>query len=127
MSRIRAFRWTLAAALALALLGAGSAQALTLQPVGSGFEDPIYVTSAAGAPNRLLVVERRGTIMALEGGKATLFADISSEVSCCAGEGGLQSIALAPDFATTGRFYVDYTGTEVPGEIHIAEMQGPGG
>jgi hypothetical protein len=127
MSRIRAFRWTLAAALALALLGATSASALTLQKVGSGFEDPIYVTSAPGTPNRLLVVERRGTIEALEDGTVTTFADLSSKISCCEGEGGLQSIALAPDFATSGRFYVDYTGKEVPGEIHVAEMQSPSG
>jgi hypothetical protein len=114
-------------ALLLALLGAASAQALSLQEVGSGFEDPIYVTSAPGSPDRLLVVERRGTIEALENGTVTPFADLSAEVSCCEGEGGLQSIALAPDFATSGRFYVDYTGKEVPGEIHVAEMQSPSG
>jgi hypothetical protein len=125
MNAIRAFRWTLAALL-LALLGASSAQALSLQEVGSGFEDPIYVTSAPGSPNRLLVVERRGTIVALENGTKTTFADLSSKVSCCEGEGGLQSIALAPDFATSGRFYVDYTGNEVPGEIHVAEMRATG-
>jgi hypothetical protein len=127
MSRIRQLRWTLVTALALALLGASSAQALTLQKVGSGFEDPIYVTSSPENPNRLLVVERGGTIEALENGAVTLFADLSASVSCCEGEGGLQSIALAPDFATSGRFYVDYTGKEVPGEIHIAEMQSPSG
>ncbi len=127
MSRIRALRWTLAAALAMALLCAGSAQALTLQKVGSGFTDPIYITSSPSNPDRLLVVERGGTIEALEDGTVTPFADISSVVSCCEGEGGLQSIALSPDFDTTGRFYVDYTGNEVPGEIHVAEMQSPSG
>ncbi|HEV7482159.1 MAG TPA: PQQ-dependent sugar dehydrogenase [Solirubrobacterales bacterium] len=126
-SRIRALRWTLAAALALALLGASGAQALSLQEVGSGFEDPIYVTSSPDDPGQLLVVERRGPIESLEDGTVTPFADISSVVSCCEGEGGLQSIALPPDFATTGRFYVDYTGKEVPGEIHVAEMQSPTG
>ena len=115
------------AAIALALLGANSAQALSLQKVGFGFEDPIYVTSSPANPGRLLVVERGGTIEALEDGTITPFADLSSEVSCCEGEGGLQSIALAPDFDTSGRFYVDYTGKEVPGEIHVAEMQSPSG
>jgi Glucose / Sorbosone dehydrogenase len=127
MNRIRAFSQTLAAALALALLGASGAQALSLQQVGSGFADPIYVTSAPGSPQRLLVIERGGTIEALENGIVTPFADLGAVVSCCSGEGGLQSIALAPDFATTGRFYVDYTGKEVPGEIHVAEMQSPSG
>jgi hypothetical protein len=130
MKRSRALNWTLATVLALALLGASSAQALSLQKVGSGFEDPIYVTSAPGNPDQLLVVERGGTIEALEDGNVTPFADISSLVSCCTGtedgEGGLQSIALPPDFATTGRFYVDYTG-KAEGEIHVAEMQSPSG
>jgi glucose/arabinose dehydrogenase len=127
MTWIPRLRWALTAALALALLSATSAQALSLQEVGSGFEGPIYVTSAPASPDRLLVVERRGMVFALEGGTATPFADLTSEVGCCAGEGGLQSIALAPDFATSGRFYVAYTGKEVPGEIHVAEMQSPTG
>jgi glucose/arabinose dehydrogenase len=125
MNRIRALRWTLASLLALMLVGAGGAQALTLQKVGSGFEDPIYVTSSPENPNQLLVVERRGTIEALEDGVVTPFADLSSEVSCCEKESGLQSIALAPNFATSGRFYVDYTG-KAEGEIHVAEMQATG-
>jgi hypothetical protein len=113
--------------IALALLSAGSAQALTLEPVGAGFENPIYVTSDPSNADRTLVVERGGKIKAVEDGVVTTFADLSASVSCCTGERGLQSIAPAPDFATTGRFYVDYTGNEEPGEIHVAEMQTPGG
>ena len=41
------------------------------------------------------------------------FADLSS-VGCCLGERGLLSVAVAPDFDTTGRLYVDYT-DEAPG------------
>ncbi len=126
MTKMRALRCTLAAALALALLGTSAAQALTLVPVGSDFEDPIYVTSAPNDPDRLFVVERGGTIKSVEKGTIATFANLSSVVSCCSGERGLQSIALGPDFATSGRFYVDYTGEEEPGEIHVAEMQASG-
>ena len=106
----------------LILLGAGSAQALTLQQVGGSFEQPIYVTSDPGDAGRLFVVERKGKIELVEGGVTSQFADLSSLVSCCEGERGLLSIALDPNFGATGRLYVDYTGKEVPGEIHVAEL-----
>jgi len=103
-----------------AMLWASSAQALTLQPIGS-FEEPIYVTSDPGNPERLFVVERSGSIVLVQNGEQKPFADISSRVSG-GSERGLLSIAMAPDFDSSGRFFLDYTGTQVPGEIHVAEM-----
>ncbi len=47
-------------------------------------------------------------------------------VRCCDGERGLLSIALSPDFDTSGRLYVDYVGEEEPGEIHVAELRANG-
>jgi Glucose / Sorbosone dehydrogenase len=108
-------------ALLLAMaIWAGNAQALSLQQVGS-FEEPIYVTSDPGNPERLFVVERGGSVVLLQNGEEKPFADIGSEVST-GGERGLLSIALAPDFDSSGRFFLDYTGKEEPGEIHVAEM-----
>ncbi|HET9591493.1 MAG TPA: PQQ-dependent sugar dehydrogenase, partial [Solirubrobacterales bacterium] len=105
----------------------GTAHALTLQQIGAGFEQPIYVTSDPGNPNRLFVVEREGTIALVQNGEVKPFADISSKVSCCEGERGLLSIALAPDFDSSGRFFLYYTGEEgEPGEIHVAEMVASG-
>ncbi len=113
-------------AMLLAGLWCASAQALTLQQVGS-FEDPIFVTSAPGNPDRLFVVERQGRIVESENGTSTVFADIHTLVST-AGEGGLLSIALAPDFQTSGRLFVYYTGKEEsPAEIHVAELVAGGG
>jgi Glucose / Sorbosone dehydrogenase len=110
------------AVLSLALT-VGAAQALSLQQIGAGFEQPIYVTSDPGNPSRLFVVERKGTITLVQNGEVKPFADISSEVSCCEGERGLLSIALSPDFDLSGRFFLYYTGKEgEPGEIHVAEM-----
>jgi glucose/arabinose dehydrogenase len=106
----------------LVLLAPGGAQALTLQQVGGGFQQPIYVTSDPGDAGRLFVVERAGTIELVEAGVTSEFADLSSVVSCCEGERGLLSIALDPNFEATGRLYVDYTGKEAPGEIHVAEL-----
>ena len=112
-----------------ALLGlslmAGSADALGVQQIGN-FQEPIYLTSDPGNPERLFVVERQGAILLLANGELKPFADIRSVVSCCEGERGLLSIALAPDFDSSGRFFLDYTGRAEPGEIHVAEMVAAG-
>lgn len=110
----------------LAGLWCASAQGLTLQSIGS-FEAPIYVTSAPNNPDRLFVVERQGRVIEVENGARTVFADLSSKVSTV-GEGGLLSIALSPDFQTSGRLFVYYTGNEqTPAEIHVAELVAFGG
>ncbi len=114
-----------ATAVLLALVGTGSAGAASLQQVGV-FDQPIHVTSAPTDPDRLFVSERRGKVKEVRGGVVTLLADLSGAVGCCAGETGLLSIAIAPDFATSGRFYAFYTGFE--GEIRVSELTaGPGG
>jgi hypothetical protein len=124
---IRAVGKLLAALVAVGAIWAGSAQALSLQQIGAGFEQPTYVTSDPGNPNRLFVVEREGTIALVQNGEVKPFADISSKVSCCEGERGLLSIALSPDFDLSGRFFLYYTGEEgEPGEIHVAEMVASG-
>jgi hypothetical protein len=107
-----------------ALAGASGAGAATLQQVGV-FERPMYVSSAPNNPDRLFVVERKGRIVEVQNGASSTFADLGPVTSCCDGEQGLQSIALSPDFGSSGRFYVFYTGFE--GEIHVAEMRASGG
>lgn len=108
-------------ALLAAAIGA-SAQAASLQSLGS-FNRPIFLTSSPGNPNRLLIAQRAGQILQLENGTVTEFADLRSRVSCCSGEQGLLSIAVAPDFDTSGRLFVDYTGREEPWPaIHVAEL-----
>jgi hypothetical protein len=115
---------TLFVALAALAFG-GTAQAATLQSIGN-FAEPIYVTSDPGNANRLFVVERAGQIVEVENGAVTEFADLRSVVGCCAGEQGLLSIALAPDFDTSGRLFVDYTDRPEPGSIHVAELRASG-
>jgi glucose/arabinose dehydrogenase len=61
-------------------------------------------------------VEQRGRIMVLAGGalKPTPFYDVTSEITLDAGydERGLHSIAFAPDYATSGLFYIVLTPTK---------------
>jgi len=111
------------AALASVLV-AGHAEAATLEPVGS-FAQPISITSDSLDPDRLFVAERPGRIAVVDGDGAVprLYADITGFVSCCGGERGLLSIALAPDFRASGRFYAAYTGKPAAGgaegDIHV--------
>ncbi len=58
----------------------------------------------------LLLVHQKGQIDVLRGGALSDFADLSARVNAGSSERGLLSIALAPDFATTGLLYADYTG-----------------
>jgi len=115
---------------ALSLSGATGASAATLDFVGN-FDQPIYVTSDPDDPDHLFVVEREGRVMVADESGVTLFGELESLVTCCTSERGLLSIALAPDFATSERFYAAYTGTVAAGgtvgDIHIdAFHPGPG-
>ncbi len=117
----------LALALGLLFAFAGGAQAASLQSIGAGFDEPIHLTSAPANPDRLFVVERQGRIVEVSpDGSRSVFADLRSTVDCegdCGGERGLLSIALAPDFAASGRFYVYYGEDQGEGDIHVAEMR----
>jgi glucose/arabinose dehydrogenase len=74
------------------------------------FSSPLYVTAPPNDRRRVFVVEQAGRIVVLRGGRrlAQPFLDIRSKVTA-GGEQGLLSMAFAPDYAQTGRFYVYYT------------------
>jgi glucose/arabinose dehydrogenase len=112
---------TLAAAVAVALALTGSAQAAPqLVPFGS-FTSPIYVTAPAGDNTRVFVVERAGRIQVVSNGEKKLFLDIASTVDTTQ-ERGLLSMAFAPDYATSGLFYVFDT-EKSTGNVKIEEFQ----
>jgi glucose/arabinose dehydrogenase len=77
------------------------------------FDEPVYVTSPPG-DERLFVVEKKGRIWVLADGRRLRrpFLDLSRHVSLTGLEEGLFSLAFAPDYATSGFFYVDYTDLE---------------
>jgi glucose/arabinose dehydrogenase len=106
------------AAVVLALAGCGggsnaatalSSGALRLAKVGY-FDSPLYVTAPAGDTHRIFVVEQGGRVWVVKDGKKlpTPFLDIHQRV-VSGGEQGLLSLAFAPDYATSGRFYIMYT------------------
>lgn len=95
------------AALALTV-AAGSAHALDGAVVATGLNQSLYLTAPVG-DNRSFVVEKTGVIKVLSGGSvlATPFLDLSGKVATD-GERGLLGLAFDPNYATNGRFYVDY-------------------
>ncbi len=86
-----------------------AADGVKLVGVGT-FDTPVYVTAPPGDTRRIFVVEQGGTIRVITGAKrrARPFLDIRGKV-INGGEQGLLSVAFAPDYAKTRRFYVNYT------------------
>lgn len=126
-------RWTLRLAsltILLLLWFVVGAAAATLEPVG-GFSQPIFVTSNPTDPSDLFVGEREGRVVEDDAGSRSVFADLTALVSCCESERGLLSIALAPDFAASGRFYATYAGKPAAGgaegDVHVDAFHHEGG
>jgi glucose/arabinose dehydrogenase len=91
--------------------------ALALQLVTQAVPNPTHLTAPPGDA-RLFIVDRAGRIRIVKDGAvlATPFLDISSR-ALADGEGGLLSMAFAPDYATSGHFFVYYT--DYSGDIRI--------
>jgi len=109
-SRRRALAVAIAACIICALTASASASAaLSLSKVGD-FNRPLYVDDAPGNGKLLFVVEAPGTIAVMRDGNevAHKFLDIRNRVTW-GGEQGLLSLAFAPDYQQSGRFYVAYT------------------
>jgi glucose/arabinose dehydrogenase len=90
--------------------------ALHLSEVAS-FDQPVHLAAPPQDPHRLFVVERAGRIVVVRDGQKLdpPFLDIAGDVRAGGGEQGLLSMAFAPDYATSGRFYVYYTANR-PGD-----------
>jgi len=72
-------------------------------------DQPVRLVSPPG-DRRLFVVEQPGRIrvFGLDGGDRGVFLDLTGRISA-GGERGLLGLAFAPDYAASGRFFVDFT------------------
>src|SRR3990172_9204211 len=89
------------------------------------------MTGLHQAPDgRWFVVEQPGRILVFENrpdAQAQVFLDITGRVDDSGNEMGLLGLALAPDFAQSGRFYVNYTASPPRRTIVSRFRVAPGG
>ena len=125
-------RWLWAAL--VGVLGSGflapqveAAAAIKLVPVvTSGLDQPVFATHAGDGSGRLFLVEKEGRIRILAGGTLApgAFLDIGAQV-LAGGERGLLGLAFHPQYASNGRFFVNYTST--PGGATVVAEYGVSG
>jgi glucose/arabinose dehydrogenase len=86
------------------------------------FDQPLYVTAPRDDRRRIFVVGQAGTITVVRAGRklATPFLDIRDAVTA-GGEQGLLGLAFAPDYRTSGLFYIYFTGTDQ--KEHLVEYR----
>ena len=93
---------------------------LALQQVASGLSRPVLVAAPEGDP-RLFVVEQTGDIEIISGGAVLPNPFLRLSVSGC-GECGLLGLAFHPQYASNGKFYVNYTVGSNPMVSRISEF-----
>jgi glucose/arabinose dehydrogenase len=122
MSRSTRILLPFCAALAAMLALVPTAGAVKARQIGN-FDSPVYVTGAPGNPKLLFVVEQAGTVRVLKRGHEVghAFLNIRGMVGYDGAERGLFSIAFPPDYAQSGRFYVDFTDQQ--GDINVMQFQ----
>ncbi|MDA0174189.1 PQQ-dependent sugar dehydrogenase [Solirubrobacter taibaiensis] len=117
----RTRRWVCGGALILALSAAPAEAAPSLAKLGD-FAAPVYAAGAPGDTARVFVVERKGRVIVWrEGVGGQTFLDLTSITLSDDTERGLLSLAFAPDYATSGRFFVYMT--VAGGDIQVREYR----
>lgn len=96
--------------------------ALTATRVVGGLQSPVDLQVPPGERQRLFVIEQPGRIRIVRAGAlvAAPFLDITARVGS-GGERGLLGLAFHPQYASNGRFYVNYT--DLDGDTHISEFR----
>jgi glucose/arabinose dehydrogenase len=104
------------------LLTAATASAhLGVEKVAEKFERPVWVGQPTGINDQLWVIEQVGKIWIIDaktGARSDKpFLDITADVSRKGNEMGLLGLAFAPDYLTSGRFYVNFTDSNMKTRI----------
>jgi glucose/arabinose dehydrogenase len=104
--------WSIVACFGVAVgVSAQTVPGLDAIRVASGLSSPLFTTAPPGDFNRLFIVQQNGQIRILNLTTGTLnatpFLTVSNIVS--GGERGLLGLAFDPNYATNGKFYVNYT------------------
>jgi hypothetical protein len=105
-------------AVAFLLSAAASASAAPRLVEIGRFDSPVHVASPPN-DSRVFVVEQGGRIRIAGGGT---FLDLTAD-TLDGGERGLLSMAFAPDYATSGRYFVFLT-SQPAGDVEVREYRG---
>ena len=93
---------------------------LTKTSIGP-FAQPVAVSAAPGVTDELFVAEKPGRLMRWTPSGTNEVLDIRSLVQD-GGEQGLLSVAVAPDYAATGRIFIFYV--DNGGDLQVDELRG---
>ena len=98
---------------------------ITVRRLAAGLNQPLFVTDAGDNSGRLLIVEKTGQVRLLTIADGAIdpepFLDVSASITT-EGERGLLGFALAPDFGSSGQFYVNVTNLEGNTEIRRYQL-----
>lgn len=102
--------------------------AFRVRRVATGFVQPLYLTAVPDGSGRVFVVQQGGQIRILTPSSGAIggtpFLNISATISS-GGERGLLGFVPAPDFATSGTFYVYVT--NLAGDTELRRYQAMSG
>jgi glucose/arabinose dehydrogenase len=98
--------------------------------VASGLSQPLFATAPPRDYNRLFIVLQTGQVyilnLATGARNATPFLNIQSRLTSTSGEQGLLGMAFDPNYATNGKFYLNFVvpgGAFGNGTTHISQFQ----
>jgi len=93
---------------------------LTKTSIGS-FTQPVAVAAAPGVTQELFIAEKPGRLVRWTPSGTSETLDVRTIVAD-SGEQGLLSVALAPDYATSGRIFIFYT--DNGGDLQVEQLRG---
>jgi cysteine-rich repeat protein len=93
--------------------------------VAGGLTRPLFVTAPRLDTSRIFILEQDGIVRIVKNGVLlpTPFIDVSAQAQCC-GEQGLLGMAFAPDYETSGVFYLSYTNNSGKPEVRRYTVSG---
>jgi glucose/arabinose dehydrogenase len=97
--------------------------------IASGLTQPVFVTAPPGDVNHIYIVEQTGRILSLDLGTNQLSTFFTLQgLTSTSGEQGLLGMAFDPNYASNGKFYLDFTvpgGAFGNGVTHVSQFQLP--
>ena len=89
-------------------------------PIGT-FNQPVAIAAAPGVTNELFLALKPGLVVRWTPSGTNVVLDIRSLVED-SGEQGLLSVAVSPDYATSGRIFIFYV--DNGGDLQVEELRG---